>query len=238
VPSFAELRKTSGKFDLIDVIKSLRKVWVAILAPVIILGGILSGLFTATEAGIVACFYSLIVSMFIYRSVKLKDLPKIFINAAVTSAMVVGIISVAGALGWLLTYLDFNETVLNLILSISNNKTIVMLLLIFCMMFMTMFIESLAVLVIMIPVIIYISEIFRFNSLHFGLLMVFATQIGATTPPVAVLLFVATSIAKTPYDQTVRYCLPFIITLIAILLLCAFVPALTTAIPNHFLGPQ
>ncbi len=238
LPSFAELRKTTGSFNLIRIFKSLKNVWVAILAPIIILGGILTGVFTATEAGVVACVYSLIIAMFVYRKVTLKDLPEIFVRSAVTSAMVVGIISVAGALGWLLTYLDFNEIMLNLILGISSNKTVVLLLLIFSMMFMTMFIESLAVLVIMIPVITYISRAFGFDPIHLGLLMVFATQIGATTPPVAVLLFVATSVAQTPYDQTVKYCLPFIITLIIILLLCVFVPAICTAIPHHFLGAQ
>jgi tripartite ATP-independent transporter DctM subunit len=237
LPGFEELRKTSGKISIVVIIKAIRKVWVALLAPVIILGGILTGVFTATEAGVVACFYSFIVSFFVYRSVKIKDLPKIIYNSAITSAMVVGIIAVAGALGWLLSYLDFNQVVLNMILAVSDNATVVMLILLFIMMFLTMFIESLAVLVIMIPVITFIADKFGFNPLHFGLLMVFATQIGATTPPVAVLLFVATSIAKTPYDQTLRYCLPFIITLILVLLICAFFPVITTAIPEHFLAP-
>jgi tripartite ATP-independent transporter DctM subunit len=203
LPGFEELRKTTGSISLIKILTAVRKVWVALLAPVIILGGILTGVFTATEAGVVACFYSFIVSFFVYRSVKISDLPKIIYNSAITSAMVVGIIAVAGALGWLLSYLDFNQVVLNMILGISNNPAVVMLILLFTMMFLTMFIESLAVLVIMIPVITFIAEKFGFNPLHFGLLMVFATQIGATTPPVAVLLFVTTSIAKTPYDQTV-----------------------------------
>ena len=103
--------------------------------------------------------------------------------------------------------------------------------------FLAMFIESLAVLVIMIPVITYVCKTFGFNPVHFGLLVVFATQIGATTLPVAVQLFVATSIAKTPYDQTVRYCFPFVAALLIVLLLCTFFPALTTFIPNMFLGP-
>ena len=235
-PQFPELRQTTGKFDLITVIKSIRKVWVALLAPVIILGGILSGVFTATEAGVVACFYAFIVSAVIYRSVRLRDLPEIFISAAITTAMVVGIIAVAGSLAWLLAYLDFNELILGMILSVSRNPTTVMLILIFIMMVLTMFIEGLAILVIMIPVMTYISTTFGFDPLHFGLLMVFAAQIGATTPPVAVLLFVSTSIAKTPYDQTVRYCYPFIFTLLLILLLCAFFPVLSTWIPHHFLG--
>ncbi|MFC1552190.1 TRAP transporter large permease [Candidatus Latescibacterota bacterium] len=238
LPGFPELRTTSGTFNLLEVIKSIRKVWVALLAPVIILGGILSGVFTATEAGVVACVYSFIVSTVIYRTVKLRDLPKILIDSAITTAMVVGVIAVAGSLGWLLAYLDFNEIVLNMILSVSNDPTIVLLILIGVMMILTMFIESLAILVIMIPVITYISTMFGFDPLHFGLLMVFAAQIGATTPPVAVLLFVATSIAKTPYDQTIRYCLPFVLTLIVILLICAFFPSLSTFIPHHFLGAQ
>ncbi len=238
LPGFEELRRTTGRLSVVAVLKGVKNVWVALLAPVIIIGGILTGVFTATEAGVVACFYSFVVSFFVYRTVKITDLPKIIFNSAVTSAMVVGIIAVAGALGWLLSYLDFNQTVLDMILSLSNNATVVMLILLFTMMFLTMFIESLAVLVIMIPVITFIADRFGFNPLHFGLLMVFATQIGATTPPVAVLLFVATSIAKTPYDQTLRYCLPFVITLIIVLLICAFFPSLTTAIPEHFLTTQ
>jgi len=236
LPGFPELRKTTGGFDIGKVIVQFKNVWVAILAPVIILGGILSGIFTATEAGVVACFYSFIVSAVIYRTVKMRDLPRIFINSAITTAMVVGIIAVAGALGWLLSWLDFNDLVLNMILSVSDNPTVVMLIMLATMLVLTMFIESLAVLVIMIPVITHIVTAFGFDPLYFGLLMVITNQIGATTPPVAVLLFVSTSIAKTPYDQTVRYCLPFVLTLIAVLLLCAFFPPLTTWIPHRFLG--
>jgi len=236
LPGFDELRKTTGRFDLMEVLKSVKSVWVALLAPVIILGGILGGVFTATEAGVVTCFYAFVVSLLIYRTVKWSDLPGILVNAAITTAMVVGIIAVAGGLGWLLSYLDFNTAALSAITSVSSDPTIVMLMLIAVMLFMTMFVESLAVLVIMIPVIVHIGSQFGFNPIHLGLLMVFATQIGATTPPVAVLLFVATSIAKTPYDQTIRCCWPFVLTLIAILLLCAFVPATATFLPHYFLG--
>lgn len=235
-PKFPELQVTVGRFNLMTAVRAVREVWVALLAPVIILGGILSGIFTATEAGVVACIYSFVVSFVVYRSIRFRDLPGIFVSAAMTTAMVVGIISVAGAFGWLMAFLDFNELVLGTILSLSSSKTVVMLILIFTMMVLTMFIESLAVLVIMIPAITHITSVFGFDPLHFGLLMVFATQIGATTPPVAVLLFVATSIAKTSYDQTVRYCLPFILTLIVVLLLCAFIPALSTFLPHMFLG--
>ena len=235
--NFPELRLKTGRFRLLNVLKSARKVWVALLAPVIILGGILGGIFTATEAGVVACFYAFVVTFFIYKSIRLRDLFDIILDAAITTTMVVGIISVAGGLGWLLAYLDFNDTVLYLLTSISTNPILVLLMLLAVMLVLTMFIESLAVLIILVPVAVYISNKFGFNPYHFGLLMVMATQIGATTPPVAVLLFVATSIANTSYDETVRYCLPFIATLIFVLLLVVFIPDLTTWIPMKFLGP-
>lgn len=235
-PKFPELRAVSGTVSLMTVIRSIRKVWVSLLAPVIILGGILSGIFTATEAGVVACFYSFVVSFVIYRTVSFRDLPRIFVNAAVTTSMVVGIIAVAGAFGWLMAFLDFNEYVLGTILALSDNPLTVLFILIFIMMILTMFIESLAVLVIMIPAITHLGTLFGYDPLHLGLLIVFSTQVGATTPPVAVLLFVATGIAKTSYDQTVRYCLPFVLTLIAVLLLCTVFPVLSTFIPHVFLG--
>ncbi|PIE36071.1 C4-dicarboxylate ABC transporter permease [candidate division KSB3 bacterium] len=234
---FPELRQTTGKFEVMAIIKATGRVWLALIAPLIILGGILGGVFTATEAGVVACFYSFIVTFFVYRSVSFRELPKILVDAAVTTTMVVGIISVAGAFGWLLAYLDFNEIVLTMLMSISSTPIIVLLVLLATMLFLTMFVESLAILIIFVPVAVFVSKQFGFDQYYFGLLMVMATQIGATTPPVAVLLFVATSLAETSYDQTIRYCLPFIATLIAVLLLVVFFPGLVAWIPNHFLGP-
>lgn len=234
-PSFAELRETTLKFSIKKVLQTLPRVWVALLAPVIILGGILGGVFTATEAGIVTCLYSFIVSAFVYRSVKLRDIPGILISAAITTTIVVGIIGVAGAFGWLLTYLDFNESILKLLLIFSGNQTLTLIFLVLIMLILTMFVESLAILIIMIPVIVYIGNLFGFDPYYLGLVVIMATQIGATTPPVAVVLFVATSIAKTSYEETLRYCIPFILTLILILILIIAVPALSSWIPGVFI---
>jgi tripartite ATP-independent transporter DctM subunit len=232
---FPELRNTSNKFSIKSVIREIPRVWVALLAPVIILGGILGGIFTATEAGIVACVYSFIVSVFIYKTVKLKDLTRILLNAAITTTIVVSIIAIAGAFGWLLTYLDFNDLVLNTILSITDNAVLTLIILLIIMLVLTMFVESLAILIIMIPVITYIGNLYGFNPFYLGLAVIMATQIGATTPPVAVGLFVATSIAKTDYQQTVKYSLPFILALVVILILIIAIPELSTWIPEKFL---
>jgi len=159
------------------------------------------------------------------------------VNAAVTTTTVVGIIAMAGAFGWLMTFLDFNEMVMSLLLSVSQNGLVVLLILVAVMLFLTMFVESLAILVIMAPVIVFVGNQFNFDPMHLGMVMVVATQIGSTTPPVAVGLFVATSVVKTTYDETLRYCLPFIVALMLVLLLVILIPVLSTWIPNHFLRP-
>jgi len=231
-PSFPELRVTSGAFRLGGVIDSLPRVWAAVLAPVIILGGIMAGVFTATEAGVVACFYALILSMFVYRSVTIRDLPRILLNAAITTTVVLAIIAMAGALGWLLTYLHFTDTVGDWMLGLSNNRWVVIAVLLGTMLLLTMFIESLAVLIILVPLIVKIGQTFGLDPIHLGMIVVLATQIGGTTPPVAVVLFVATSISGGTYDQTLRYCWPFIAALMVSLLLVFAWPPLSTYIPN------
>jgi len=235
-PAYPELRRTSGRFVLRLVLLSAVKVWPALLAPAIILGGILSGAFTATEAGVVACFYGFFVGFFIYRTVKLRDLPGIFVQAGITTAMVSGIIGVAGAFGWLLSYLDFNDVVLAGIGQVASTKIAVLLVMMLVMLVLTMFVDSMAILIIMIPVAVIIGRKFGIDEFQLGLLMVMATQIGSTTPPVAVLLFVATSIAGCRYSETIRYCWTFIAAEVAVMALVVLFPELASAIPRYFLG--
>jgi tripartite ATP-independent transporter DctM subunit len=234
--AFPELRVTSGAFEFARVLRATINVWPALLAPVLVVGGILSGVFTATEAGVVACFYGFFVGFFIYRKISLRDLPNIFIRAGVTTAMVSGIIGVAGGLGWLLSYLNFNDVVLAGITGLTSSKLGVMLLMMLVMIVLTMFIDSMAILIIMIPVAVVVGRNFGIDEFQLGLLMVMATQIGSTTPPVAVLLFVATSIAGCRYSETIRYCWAFIAAEIAVLLAVVFWADLAAWIPHYFLG--
>jgi tripartite ATP-independent transporter DctM subunit len=231
-PSFPEIRARTGDFSLKSVLTTLPRVWVAVLAPVIIFGGIMTGVFTATEAGVVACFYALVVSMFVYRSVTWRDLPRILLNSAVTTTTVLAIIAVAGALGWLLTYLNFTEVIGGWMLGVSAKCWVVLLVLLGTMLVLTMFIESLAVLIILTPLILKIGATFSLDPIYLGMLVVISTQIGATTPPVAVCLFVGTSLAGCTYDETIRRCWPFIGALLAALLAVFLFPPLATWIPN------
>jgi len=235
LPGYPALRETQVWRGFGHLLRTARRAWVGLLAPVIILGGIFSGVFTATEAGVVACLYALVVSLFILRTVRLRDLPAIFVDAAVTTAMVVGIVGMAGAFGWLLAYFNFNLAVLEFLRGISDSPTTVLMLLLAVMTGLTMFVESLAVLIILVPTIAYIGAFYGFDPLHLGLLVIIATQLGAVTPPVAVLLFVTTSIAETGFEQTVKHSMPFILTLLAMLALLVLYPEIATWLPNLIL---
>jgi len=221
-----------GSFRLGAALRALGVVWSALLAPLIIVGGILGGIFTATEAGVVACVYSFLVSVVFYRTIKLRELPAILLSAALTTAMVAGIIGIAGGFGWLLAYLNFNQMILATIIALTTEPLLVFSLLVVTMLVLTMFVDSMAVLIIAVPIAVFIGQRFGIDQFQLGVALVMATQIGSTTPPVAVLLFVATSIAKCRYHETIRHVWPFIGAEILVLALVMLIPAIASAIPN------
>jgi tripartite ATP-independent transporter DctM subunit len=221
-----------GSFSLRAALRSLADVWSALLAPLIIVGGILGGVFTATEAGVVACVYSFFVSVIFYRTIKLRELPSILLAAALTTAMVSGIIGIAGSFGWLLAYLNFNQAVLGLIMALTSEPLLVFAMLVATMLVLTMFVDSMAVLIIAVPIAVFIGQRFGIDQFQLGVALVMATQIGSTTPPVAVLLFVATSIANCRFHETIRYVWPFIGAEIFVLTLVMLFPPIASAIPH------
>ena len=235
-PDYPELRVTHGKFEWSALRKSVLEVWPALLGPVIIVGGILSGVFTATEAGAVACLYALVLGMAVYRKIKWRDLPGILLEAAVMTTMVSGVIAVAGASGWLLGYLEFNEGAVTFVTSFSQNPTVVLLLVAIVMIVLGTFVDSLAVLLVFAPVAIQLSKVYGIDPFQMGLVMVMCNQIGAVSPPTAPLLFVTTSIAQTTYAEVNRHVWWFMLAEVLVLLLVIFIPGLASWIPHYFLG--
>ena len=235
-PDYPELRVIHSKCEWRAVGKSLSVVWPALLGPVIIVGGILGGIFTATEAGAVACLYALILGMGFYRKIKLRDLPAIFLEAATMTTMVSGVIAVAGASGWLLGYLEFNQGAVKFVTSFSQDPTIVLLLMATVMIVLGTFVDSLAVLLVFAPAAIQISKVYGIDPFQMGLVMVMCNQIGAVSPPTAPLLFVTTSIAQTTYAEVNRHVWWFMLAEVLVLLLVIFIPGLASWIPHYFLG--
>jgi tripartite ATP-independent transporter DctM subunit len=234
-PDYPELREVAGRFDLCALWRATVRVWSALIAPVIIVGGILSGIFTATEAGVVACLYAFIVGI-ANREIKLKHLVPIFIDAAITTSMVSGIIAVSGAMGWLLNYMQFDNMVLQFVLSISNNGTIMLLVMAIVMIVLGTFVDSLAILLVFAPVAIKISQVYGIDPYQMGLVMVMCNQIGAVSPPTAPLLFVTTSIAKTKLSETNRHVWWFMAAETLVMGLIILIPGLASWIPTYFLG--
>jgi tripartite ATP-independent transporter DctM subunit len=234
-PKYPELRQVTARFDLCALWHSIRSAWSGLLAPLIIVGGILSGVFTATEAGAVACVYALIIG-FIAKKITLKQIPNILVDAAITTSMVSGIIAVSGPMGWILSYLQFDAIVLNSVSTISSSPTTILFILAAVMILLGTFVDSLIVLLVFAPVAVSVTKTYGLDAFQVGLVMVICNQIGAVSPPTAPLLFITTSIAKCPIDQTNRHVWTFMLAETLVLVLVILIPGLSSWIPSYFLG--
>jgi tripartite ATP-independent transporter DctM subunit len=235
-PNYPELRVIHGRFGLRPILDSLKTVWPALVAPVIIVGGILSGVFTATEAGVVACLYAFVVGYFFYRKIKLSNLVEIFVEAAITTTMVSAVIAVSGAMGWLLAYMQFNDMAVKWVTSAAQSPMTVLLVFALVMILLGTFVDSLAILLVFAPVAVELSRRYGIDPIQMGLVMVICNQIGAVSPPTAPLLFVTTNIAQTTLDDTNSHVWTFFTAECAVLLLVILIPGLSNWIPRYFLG--
>ncbi len=234
-PKYPELRQVTERFDLCALWHSIRSAWSGLLAPLIIVGGILSGVFTATEAGAVACVYALVIG-FIAKKISLKQIPNILVDAAITTSMVSGIIAVSGPMGWILSYLQFDAMVLSYVSTLSSSPTAILFILAAVMILLGTFVDSLIVLLVFAPVAVSVTKLYGLDPFQVGLVMVICNQIGAVSPPTAPLLFITTSIAKTPIDQTNRHVWTFMLAETLVLVLVILIPGLSSWIPTYFLG--
>ncbi len=205
---------------------------VALLMPIIILGGILSGIFTPTEAAAVAVAYAMFLGFFVYRNLKLSDLVPLFLKMARTTGIVFLVISAASILGWVLAIEQIPEKVATLMLSISSNKYIIMLLILGLLLIVGMFMDIAAALIILGPILHPLAVSLGYHPLHFGIIMVLALNIALMTPPVGACLFVACGISKLTLEQISKEIWPFILVEIAVLFLITFVPAIPMFLPR------
>ena len=236
VPSNEALRRTQPRSSFKQICQATIRVWPALMAPVVIMGGILSGVFTATEAGVVTCIYSLLVSKLWYRQLKWREIPEVVVDAAVTTAMVAGVLGMAGVLGWLLSFLNFNDIVLAALRGVTDSSFLMLCLLVLIMLVLTMILDGLAVIVVMIPTIVYVGTAFHLDPLQLGIIMVMITQVGGLTPPVALLLFITTSIARIPFVEGIRQVWPFLAVVVGVMLAIMIFPGIATWLPSRMLA--
>jgi len=207
--------------------------------PIIMLGGIASGIFTPTEAAAVAAAYALVISMFVYHTVKVRDLPKIFADTMVTTAVVTFIISTTSVFSFQLSVAEAGERAAMAMLGLTHNKWVVLLMLNVLLLLLGAIMEAGVVLILFIPIIypIVTSPQVGVDPIHLGVIMAVNLMIGVATPPVGMCLFVMSHISKLKLEVLMRAILPFLVPIVLCLLLITYVPQIVTILPDTFM-PQ
>lgn len=222
--------------------KTLKEIWtafrnslVALVMPLIVMGGILSGIFTTTEAGCVATVYALIVGLILHEF-DFKGLFRIFLSASLTTASTMFVLASAQALGWILAVAQFPQMVVNSLLGISTNGTVIFLLILLFLFFIGFFMDGTAAMIILIPVFLPVIEQYGWSPIQFADCIIMMLLVGAVTPPVGVLIFICCGIAKISIMDASKAIWPFLIVEIGIIVLCALIPGLTTWLPGLIYG--
>ncbi len=210
---------------LLDAIPSLSLI-------VIIIGGITGGIFTATEGAAIAVVYSLLLSMLLYKSIKLKDLPKILLEAVNMTAMIVFLIGASSIMSWILAFTNVPTYVTNLILGISNNPIVILLIMNLLLLVVGTFMDATPAILIFTPIFLPIAQSLGMDSIQFGIMLVFNLCIGTITPPVGNTLFVGCRVAKTKVEGVIKSILPFYAAIFVVLMLVTFIPQLSLFIPT------
>ena len=221
-PTFSHLIKTA-----IDAIPSL-------LLIVLIIGGIIGGYFTATEASVVAVLYALILSVFVYREVKWSDLPAILTKSVETTSIVLLLIGTSTAMSWMLSYDNIPQTITAALLHLSDNPFIILLTINLILLAVGVFMDMTPAVLIFTPIFLPVATHLGMSPLHFGIMMVLNLCIGLCTPPVGAVLFVGCGIAQTSIARMIRPLMPLYAAMIVALLLVTYVPAISEFLPMHF----
>ena len=210
-----------------------------LMTPVIILGGIFTGVFTPSEAAAIAVDYTLLVAWLVYRSLDFKKFYELVVNAGVTSALIMFIIGTAKIFGWGLAFYEIPEAVAKAMIDLAGNSTALIYLMINVIVLIAgFFMETASALIILTPIFLPLIAAIGGDTVHFGVVMTIGLAIGMATPPMAINIFVASAISGRSLEQISRAIWPMVVILVAVLLLCTYVPWFVMVLPNVFMAPQ
>ncbi|MDD7202333.1 MAG: TRAP transporter large permease [Sphaerochaetaceae bacterium] len=224
------------KPTLSEVGVAFREAFLALMSPVILVAGIFSGIFTPTEAAVVAAAYSLILGVFVYHEIKLKDLPKVILSTIETNGVVLALVMTASLFGWVLTVSQVPQKMSEFLVSFTSSRMLVLLIVNIFLLVVGMFMEATAAILILTPILIPVMASYGVDVTQGCLIMILNLMIGVVTPPVGVVLYIISNIAKVKFERVVKATLPFFIPLGVTLALVTFVPFFTTFLPNLFYG--
>ena len=206
-------------------------IW-ALLMPIIILGGIFGGIFTPTEAAAVAVVYALIISLTVYRDMKLSELPQVFVEASVSTATIMMMVGLSKASSYVVVTSGLPQQLLDVFTSITSNRIVILLLLNLLFLIIGMLMEANAAIIMMTPILTPLLTALNIDALQFGIVMRFNLCIGLVTPPVGLCLLICNQIAKTRLMKALKAMMPMLLISVTVLMLITYIPALTTWLPS------
>jgi C4-dicarboxylate transporter DctM subunit len=228
--------KGDRKATFTEFLSSIRAgIW-AIIMPIIIIGGIVSGFFTPTESGAIAVVYALFVGLVIYREIKIKDLPRVILKAAAMTGMCLLIVAGASIFSWLVAYGKLPTIVIEILTNITDSPYVIMILLVFFLLFVGMFIETISATIICAPILLPVAAAYGIDAIQFALVMVITLVYAGVTPPVGGVLFITMGISECKMKDTFKYLGPYLGTVFFIILLCIFFPQISLLLPNMIFG--
>lgn len=222
------------KVGFLEMIKRFGDAFLSLMLIVIVIGGIIAGYFTATEAAAVAVIYSFILSVFIYREVKLRDLPQILRQSVVTNSVVMLLIGTSMALSWVMAYENIPQNISTALISLTSSKVIIILIINLILLAVGTFMDATPAVLIFTPIFLPVVTQLGIDPLHFGIIMILNLCIGICTPPVGAVLFVGCAVADTKITHIVRWLLPFFAAMLLALMAVTFIPEITMVLPRVF----
>lgn len=226
-----KIESEAHKFNLKEALLVTKDSIFAVLAPVIVLGGIYGGIFSPTEAAAVSVFYAIVVGFFVYKELNMKTLVEAFVKSTKTTATCMGLVAFASTFGRLLTLEQVPNNLASFISGISSNKFIILLLINVFLIFVGMFMETIASIIILTPILLPVVTGLGVDPVMFGVMMTANLAIGFCTPPLGVNLFVASGISGLKVEEITKAILPYFAVMFIVLLLVTFVPAVSLALP-------
>jgi len=223
------------KATLKELFKTTVEALPALLLPILILGGMLSGIFSPTETAGAAVFLAIIIGAFVYRNLEWRKIPQMVVDTVITTASVLIIVATANVFGWTLAVEQVPQSFASLLLSISDNPIIIMLIINVFLLLIGCVMEAFAAIVILVPVFVPVITQLGIDPLHFGLLMCFNLNIGMITPPVGLCLFVASNMTNITLEKISKAIVPYILAAIFVLMLVTYIPQISLWLPSLFI---
>lgn len=224
--------KSSERYNVKEAIKIIFDAIPSLLLIIIVIGGIVKGIFTATEGSVVAVVYSLILSLFFYKTIKISDLYDIFKASAETTGIIVFLIGVSSIMAWVMAFTGIPNAISTALLGISNNKVIILLIINIVLLFVGTFMDITPAILIFTPIFLPVCTELGMDSIQFGIMLVLNLCIGTITPPVGNILFVGVRVAETKIEKVIKPLLSYYVVIFAVLMLVTFVPAVSLWLPR------